>query len=70
MQKSILNNFCFINFFDLGLHLASRDHFMVFRAGDHAVSGGGTCTPLRPKSLRIGIHLWGLGVFFVFRASL
>ena len=70
MQKSILNNFCFINFFDLGLHLASKSHFLIFQAETMLVSGGGTWRPLRPKSLRIGIDLWGLEVFLVFGASL
>ena len=34
------------------------------------VSGGGIQTHLRPKSLRIGIHLCGLGVFFFWMKSL
>ena len=59
-----------MNFFDLGLHLASRDHFLFFRPMTMLVSGGGTWRPLRPKSLKSYLYLWGLGVFFVFGASL
>ena len=35
MQKSILNNFCFINFFDLWLSLASTHHFSICKVYDH-----------------------------------
>ena len=35
MQKSILNNFYFINFFDLWLCLASTGHFPIFMTCDH-----------------------------------
>ena len=40
--------------------------FLILRSVTMLLSRGGISCHLRPKSLRIGIHLWGLGVFLFF----
>ena len=42
----------------------------IFQFKTMLISGERIQGDMRPKSLRIGIHLWGLGVFLFFGGSL